>query len=726
MKNSLLLIIAWCAFAPFACLGQDQGILNEGMNFANSIKATSNGQVVNPSAVNGSAWSTNGATTAVPSATPSGLGGFSAPTTSSSLYGANNFMGALSGLGTKAMADCVGYVPTGDKVADQRCAAINFLSAHCLTATSGQNKILGASAASQGSLANCAGTYGAGQAQFDYGNQISGDDPVFDVVRGVKDNPDSTTGGSCSEQNVVTNPAEYAMNNCMKSASVLTESCSQSLSATITTTSQAANVGYSCANGTQVGSFCQATDSTTVPIIYGCPAGYTLSGNTCTGTDAKPATPNYSCPAGSALSGTNCIDGSGKVTPAPTNGYSCPSGYSLSGQTCSMTQTVPAVQAGYGCPAGSTLVGTQCVSGAQVSDPVANQQLCPDGFTLNNGTCVGTATAAAQPIYSCPPGATYQAVGKTCTSSIAVAASATPAYCPGGIYTDGVYRGYCGAVWNFNGPDGSTLYPWSDPRTACNSRSFSGLTLVFADLQEIGLQGYPKLTCIWAISTVYACPQGSVQSGSQCITTTTTSATLGYQCPAGQVLNGTTCTSTTTSNTTATATYDCKGTLNAAGTNCQYTVTSTTGATPHYTCETGFTLSGTNCIGSVVQAATPVYTCPAGATLFNKQCTDRTGNVTPADVASYSCPDGFTLSGTTCSQLGQKPATTSYSCPTGSTLQGSNCVSVTTVPAQANYACADGKAPQGNTCVYRTVRSSWVSTCTDLENSAGSKLGAPI
>ncbi|UWE19398.1 hypothetical protein [Herbaspirillum huttiense] len=710
----LALLIAGTAFA------QNQQVLNDGLNYARSIAPTQNGQIVNPGAVNSSAWSS----TNIPGSAPTGMGAFSKPVNTSS-YGNANVLGSLTVMGTKSQADCATYVPTGDVVEDQRCAAINFMAAHCLTPTSGQNKIIAASAASQGSLANCKGTYGSGQGQFDYGNQITEKDPVFDVVRGVKDNPDKTTGGSCTEQDAVTNPAEYAMNNCTKSSNVVTESCSQSLSATITTTSQAANVGYSCANGTQVGSFCQATDSTTVPIVYGCPAGYTLSGNTCTGTDTKSATPNYYCPVGSTLSGTNCIDGSGKVTPAPTNGYSCPSGYTLSGQTCSMTQTVPAVQAGYGCPAGSTLVGTQCVAGSQVSDPVANQKLCPDGFTLNNGTCVGIASAAAQPVYSCPSGGSLTA-GHTCVAQTSVPMTTQSAPdAPGCVLA---FNDPSTCDWNNIGNNVVLWPPDGDPNNPYDfCPSFDGWTFVEKSLVEIH---HPWADvwlghCTYKRQVTYSCPAGSVQSGSQCITTTTTTASLGYQCPAGQVLNGTTCRSTSVTNTTATSTYTCSGAVNAAGTNCQYTVTSSTGATPNYSCEAGFTLSGTNCLGTVVEAATPVYTCPAGSTLFNKQCTDGTGKVTNAAIASYSCPDGFTLSGTTCTQLGQKPATVSYSCPAGSTLQGTNCITVTTVPAAANYSCADGSAPQGNVCVYRTVRSSWVSTCGDLETSAGSKLGAP-
>jgi len=221
MKNKWLLyvLMMFCSWAH----AQNQQMLNDSLEYAKTLQPNSNGQIVNPSAVNSSTWSS----TKVPTTTPSGMGQFSSPTTSSNL-GGSNIMGGLSALGVKAQDDCVNYVPTGDPVTDQRCAAINFMSAHCLTPTSGQNKILGASGASQGSLANCQGTFGAGQSQFDYGNTVTPDDPIFGPIKNAQDNANNGPQ-NCTEKTVTTSPAQYTTNTCVKTSNVDNPSCNHTL-----------------------------------------------------------------------------------------------------------------------------------------------------------------------------------------------------------------------------------------------------------------------------------------------------------------------------------------------------------------------------------------------------------------------------------------------------------------------------------------------------------------
>lgn len=233
MKRSSVILSIFLLLCAGSSFSQNQAVLNDGLSFANSLKSNSSGQIVNPSAVNQNAWNANGASSSVPSSTPGGMGSFSTPTTSSNLSSGNNFMGGLSGLGTKAMSECEGYIPTGDKIADQRCAAINFMSAHCLSTSSAQNKILGASAASQSSLANCADTYGSGSSQFDYKNTVTPSDPVFKVISDSIASGADVVGNNCKSTTVVDTPAKYQTNICVKSTNVDAPTCNYTLSMSV-------------------------------------------------------------------------------------------------------------------------------------------------------------------------------------------------------------------------------------------------------------------------------------------------------------------------------------------------------------------------------------------------------------------------------------------------------------------------------------------------------------
>lgn len=225
-KLTLLLVAA----LPFSCNAQDQNAMSLGSAFGKSIVPTQPGQVVNPAGVNSSAWSGK---TSAPSQTPSGLGGFSAPQTSTGFMDNAKLMG-LSGLGNQAMDKCAAYTPgSGDAARDQECAAVNFLSQRCLTPSGAQaaivNKTGGGSSQSQLNSSYCADSYGKGANQFNFGDQVKTTAPLFGAVGSAQANAGAMTGQVCTQKAVVTRPAEYEQNTCVKSVNTDVATCSQFL-----------------------------------------------------------------------------------------------------------------------------------------------------------------------------------------------------------------------------------------------------------------------------------------------------------------------------------------------------------------------------------------------------------------------------------------------------------------------------------------------------------------
>jgi hypothetical protein len=211
------------------CQAQDASSLSQGTAFVKSIVPNKAGQVVNPSGVNSSTWGSN---TNTPNATPSGLGGFSSPQTSTQIIDNAKMMG-LSGLGNQAMDKCASYTPgTGGTSQDQECAAVNFLSQRCLTPSSGQSAIVnkaGGGSPSQLNTPYCASSYGKGANQFNFGDQIKSSDSLFAGTNSTQANAGATTGQTCTQKTVVTKPAEYEQNNCVKSINTDVATCSQYL-----------------------------------------------------------------------------------------------------------------------------------------------------------------------------------------------------------------------------------------------------------------------------------------------------------------------------------------------------------------------------------------------------------------------------------------------------------------------------------------------------------------
>ncbi len=213
LATALALYLSATAFA------QDSQSMRQGLEFGNSIAPQSNGQIVNP-ASNSSAWSTSG----VPTAVPSGLGTFSQPTDGATAHSRAKSLG-LAGLGNAAMDRCEHYAPTGNAQADQECAAVNFLSQRCLPARPGYPTPPSGSA-------SCSGSFGAGQAQFDFANQVTERDSIFRAITDAQKNAENATGTTCQPETIVTKPAEYSNATCIKSTQTDKRTCSQVLQVT--------------------------------------------------------------------------------------------------------------------------------------------------------------------------------------------------------------------------------------------------------------------------------------------------------------------------------------------------------------------------------------------------------------------------------------------------------------------------------------------------------------
>lgn len=224
-KITTLLIFALSA----SVFAQDQKYLTEGTSFGQSIAPTQPGQIVNPATANSPAWTGN---TSSGSSVPSGLGRFSQPTTSTSTFDSARTIG-LAGLGNQAMDNCAAYVPgSGDPAKDQECAAVNFLSQRCLTPSGAQAAITnnnGGSAQSQLNSSYCAGSYGQGANQFNFSDQVKSTDSIFGAITGAQSNAGNITGQICTQKTVVTKPAEFELNTCVKSVNTDVASCSQFL-----------------------------------------------------------------------------------------------------------------------------------------------------------------------------------------------------------------------------------------------------------------------------------------------------------------------------------------------------------------------------------------------------------------------------------------------------------------------------------------------------------------
>lgn len=384
------------AFSVAAAHAQSASDVANGTAFANSIKPTSPSQIVNPTGVSAGTW---GNQTGVSSSVPSGLGGFSNPNTASdSLTAAKN--SNLTVLGRQAESYCAGYTPGSDPYENQYCAAVNFLNEQCMTPTTNQKSVLGATATQFGSSANCAGTYGAGQGQYNYGNQVTSSDPIFQVIGNLGNTAADTLTQSCSSQTVVTQPAQYANYTCTVSTDEEDNVCSQYLSAKIVNTINEALATDSCPSGSTL-SGANCIHTITYQPTISCPAGYMQSGNSCLQISNLPGTPY--CPAGFVTAHTSngtmvCAYNGNASNPPPNPWNGMPLIYPgvCIANTCAAPTYVPLES----CPDGYTFDGSQCTK----TITVGGTYNCNGGDSLQGATCVSTSTTAATVTYSCPAG----------------------------------------------------------------------------------------------------------------------------------------------------------------------------------------------------------------------------------------------------------------------------------------------------------------------------------
>ena len=446
MSNRILagLFVSFAAHGTL--LAQNAQTLTDGKAFAESMAPTAPGQIVNPAGVNPSSWAAGA--TAMPTTMPSGLGAFSSPLTSSPLYGTAAAQGALSGLANAKIQNCKNYVPTGDPIADQECAAVKFMNKDCVPLTSAQAQITGTVGVPNATGVNCTDTYGAGQSNFGYRDAISAADPVFGLTQNAQHNASATTTQTCVSTPIVTKPAQYETNTCSKTVSTNLKVCSQELAVAVTTSYTPAQVSYKCNGGVLQGQYCVSTTSTPATANYSCPDGGALNGTSCVSQTSMPATPYHSCESGE-LQGDRCVtsapaDGvpscpppQWSYTPAdiwtltydsnnvawcshiPTDRddpfgyvsyraaltYQCPGGGTLSGDTCTTTTTATL---NYKCDNG-TLSGSSCMT--DTSTPASVTYTCASG-TLSGSQCVTTTNTPPETVYSCPGGASP--VGDQC------------------------------------------------------------------------------------------------------------------------------------------------------------------------------------------------------------------------------------------------------------------------------------------------------------------------
>jgi hypothetical protein len=477
-----LALLVLAATVHAASHAQSGTALADGKAFAEKIVPKTKDQIVDPTGVNATTWAAGKA--AMPTTTPTQLGAFSAPLTSSPLYATSGAQGALSGLGNARMTSCRTYTPTGDPIADQECAAVKFMDKDCVSLNSSQFNVLGAAGVSTGMGIDCSDTYGAGQAAFGYANAVTTTDPIFETTKTAQRDASSSVTQQCVPVTVVTKPAEYETNNCSKTVVTDSHVCTQDLSVAVTTRYTAADLRYSCASGSLSGTSCVDSSSVPASYTYSCSSG-TLSGDQCTTSASTPATSTTSCPAGTSLDGSGMCVGQ-TATPA-TPIYSCPNGGSVSGSDC-----VNPVLFTYDlCPPGWVHTispgggANLCLDGKGGQMYPGGYIHCSNGATPVNGSCGYTTVGTATLNWQCGSGTLS---GDKCLTN-------------------------------------TTTSPTTG--LSCSAGQLSGNNCV--------------TTSSTPATKNYYCPAGAVLNGTTCTTTTSTSATSYYVCPGGGTLVGNQC-----------------------------------------------------------------------------------------------------------------------------------------------------------------------------------------
>ena len=485
--------LSMLALVPSCAWSQSASAVADGTAFGKSIAPTSSSQLVNPAGVDATTWA---GSTGTPTAVPASLGKFSTPNVSNTPYTSAKAIG-LSAYGNEAVANCAAYDPAnGDATQSQTCAAINFLSNRCLSPTTQQGAIMAANATGALPLAsNCAGTYGQAQANYGYSEQETASDPIFKNVTGLGSTASATVGETCSTQTVVTTPAQYATNTCVKDDTANEYTCYQYLNTSIETSYAPPQVETTCTSPAVLqNGYCVAQTSTPALVVYGCPPGETLAGQSCTSTSSAPAAPVYACPPGFTLNGSACSETS--TTPG-TASKTCPA---VAG-----TENNPSKVSGY-------VAGTKdghdgyCryyfIDAAGTQTPIEKCQThvtpyLTGGSTLFDGDQITVVTGRSSielscyvtPEAGCPTGYTWD--GSVCQELVTQIATVTGYSCPSGVVTGDqcVVTTSNPADPSFQCPDGTQL---------------SGSSCVSAT------QSPPNVS--------YSCPNGSAPVNQMCVT----------------------------------------------------------------------------------------------------------------------------------------------------------------------------------------------------------------
>lgn len=517
------------------------------------------------------------------------------------------------------------------------------------------------------------------------------------------DRNDLTCSGSYTTTQISTCPTSYGLKDsdtCVKHSTVQAKTCEtgKTLENNMCTDGQNFEpIGLYCdGQDMEQGQYCDATKC----------MDYISEWNACDVTVSVPA--EKICPLGMS-DGSQC-----KVEHEYEINAACPFGYSRDGLNCTKLEIIPAYKQ---CESGWDLSSDQSLC---VKTVFAEFTSCPVNFTLTNGRCHPIKDVTI----TCP--ATFTWNGSSCHRTVITAA--TPE-CPVDYTWNGSQcakpeSAQATAVCPVN-------YTWSELGSRCEF------------YQEHDATPICKAGSLWSTSTnqceeiltkpaLPICGVGEVWNGSNCqldetipatpfcendyfwdgndcVGVETIAATYVNKCPAGTVDTGSDCQTSTPESQSATVTYTCPDdTWLLSGTNCSQEVPVSKPANSSLSCpDSSWSLNGSTCEKSTTnaQAATSNYSCPEGWTLFGKNCSKTSTSIQPAEI-NYSCPIGWTVSGASCNQTitSTQGATPSYSCPVDWTLSGSMCSKTTISALLANYS-------QSCPINYNLINTSWGYVC---------------
>ncbi len=446
---------------------------------------------------------------------------------------------------------------------------------------------------------------------------------------------------------------------------------------------------------------------------YVCPEGYERVGNKCYKTtygDKIPATPLYFDDLETVTDADVTTTGSVEVTADAIKKYeetktSCPEGYTLNNNTCIkyVDATVVPGSTTYSCENGGTLSGDKCIITINATAHSGSTTYsCPNGGSLNGTNCVVTESAPVVPgstSRSCPNGGYLN--GTTCVKTTSYGASAS------------------GGQTNCSCPSGGSL----SGRTCTTTTSTGALTSARQCSTSYSGWGNPQVvTSPTPLSTYTAETTKLVAVDSSCRLGKCTYTYYRYTRQKYQ-------------NCTGGTQYCANGSAPSGGrcySTSSYAASCTT--TPvSYSCPSGGSLSGSTCVRDDSYRATESTSgstygnCPSGYSKSSdgKTCTKTYSASKSTGATTYTCPDGYTKTsdGTHCSKTynaTKHEGTTTYTCPEGYTKDGTTCYKTTDVEKEDiySYSCPEGytKIGDGETTVCKkTVQVDGNYYCKDSE-----------